>query len=120
MSEPTQAQIEAAALAICYANCDMPCERCEMQAKAALIAAERAAWQDIATAPKDGEQVLLQDGRWGPYVGWWGAHDDGPDNWHFLDVTVQGDHLNCWQPGYGPTHWRPLPAPPQPDRADST
>jgi hypothetical protein len=57
-------------------------------------------WQDIATAPKDGTQVLLLSGGrigngcWNPGGAFFGAH------W-----MTTGDI-------FGPSHWMPLPAPP--------
>lgn len=65
-------------------------------------------WRPIETAPKDGTEVLLY-GR--PphkddltcYVGRWGTWDSA------------GGPSDCWisgGPHYRPTHWMPLPAPP--------
>jgi hypothetical protein len=68
------------------------------QMRAALIAADRAAWQPIETAPRSGEVVLL----WAPdfdrpRTGWTYANDPWQD---IRDSNAE------------PTHWRPLPAPP--------
>ena len=74
---------------------------------------ETEGWRDIASAPKDGTEillygpgVLLSDGRTSMYaraqhVGW--AHEvDGHFEWATRDPCV-----TC-----RPTHWRPLPEPP--------
>lgn len=63
-------------------------------------------WQPIETAPKDGRLIALYDDRvvvgcWNPTLG---------DGWYFWDGS--DGELNCWIPGYGPSHWMPLPAPP--------
>lgn len=65
-------------------------------------------WQPIATAPKDGTNVLLVNrkgniaaGLWMNSLsgtGWWLRGGDRPD-------TFFNDH-------HGPTHWMPLPAAP--------
>ena len=67
------------------------------------------AWQPIETAPKDGTNVLLVNrkgnmatGLWqgrGVMAGWWLRGGNGPN-------VFFNDH-------HGPTHWMPLPAPPQ-------
>lgn len=80
-------------------------------------------WQPIETAPKDGTWVLLcggettEDDYLGdgvlikrPVVAFWdnegGLLDDGA--WYFC--YWDGD----WRDGYdNPTHWMPLPEPPQ-------
>lgn len=62
-------------------------------------------WQPIETAPKDGSSVLVYEG-FEPIVteGWWDAEDEmwrpsGSRNYPF------------W---HQPTHWQPLPDPPEP------
>ena len=80
-------------------------------------------WQPIETAPREGEQVLLAPQM---MVGWW---EFGDENWQVLhihlnhDSTVADDWTvdvpkrwyclaaNAW--GQEPTHWMPLPEPPQ-------
>lgn len=58
-------------------------------------------WQPIETAPKDGTHIWLGDsggvvtGYWSPVYGGWRCDWD----------MGRGD-------GKKPTHWRPLPAPP--------
>lgn len=59
-------------------------------------------WEPIETAPKDGRQVLLANGA---HVdqGWW-EDDDGETGWFsWLCFPAKGE----------PTHWMPLPEPPQ-------
>ena len=75
-------------------------------------------WKPIETAPKDGTPVLA--GRGGTYP--WGiphilAWLDGPKvkagaGWYRVD----GAHWNTRT--LRPTHWMPLPSPPQKDSAD--
>lgn len=69
------------------------------------LAGEKAeGWRPIATAPKDGTSILVSDGRpegclvvaW-HYGGW--VYD-----WHRHDGPALAD---------APTHWMPLPAPPE-------
>lgn len=57
-------------------------------------------WQKIATAPKDGTLIIVSSPRWrdSDVARWW------PDGiWHY------GDHFRASDP----THWQPLPTPPQ-------
>jgi hypothetical protein len=78
-------------------------------------------WQLIETAPKDGGPVLL-----------WTDTRGSEDEWYVRDL-LDGEHFACHQIGCwigdaggwhvekigAPTHWMPLPAPPQPDRSPS-
>jgi hypothetical protein len=74
-------------------------------------------WQDISTAPKDGTGIRI---AWG-----------GPDNWTTADAmwrdgewiaaaTFYNPQYTKPPMSYGesvvakPTHWQPLPAPPEP------
>ena len=82
---------------------------------------DREAWQPIETAPKDGTQVLLSNGT-DVEQGWW-IHDEGGIIEHRdMDGRYTGqtesdgfigwwDVSGCMQPE--PTHWMPLPIPPQ-------
>ena len=71
-------------------------------------------WQDIATAPKDGTEILITDGQ-STYFGCFYLGE-----WIFCNgVATSCDdkeifELNSWIAGYGPTHWMPLPTPPEP------
>lgn len=59
-------------------------------------------WQPIETAPKDGRDVLLSEGRT-VWVDEWIIN--GPDScWMMCDQ---------WEEPATPTHWTPLPAPPE-------
>lgn len=61
-------------------------------------------WQPIETAPKDGAEILI---GWPDdvQIGWW-ERSRGYFGWHEASSprTMQ------------PTHWRPLPAPPESNR----
>ncbi len=88
---------------------------------AALIAAERAAWQPIATAPLDGREFLmLLSNDWmavasavphASRYAWWRTSVG-------LSVPMVHTHdiKTDWSDRVLATDWRPLPSPP--DRAD--
>jgi hypothetical protein len=67
-------------------------------------------WMPIATAPKDGTQLLLYCGDWnGIIVGHYGELITWDDETGDEEVEV------CWQSNlesYNPTHWQSLPKPP--------
>lgn len=73
-------------------------------------------WQPIETAPKDGTHILVYGDYYGGsrrYVAFWEVAAD-----------IYGDQWSCGAPdeqGFydyaEPTHWQPLPPPPQGDRA---
>lgn len=60
-------------------------------------------WQPIESAPKDGRPIQLHSPRWNMPVaqGGWDAHE--------MAWIVKGH--GC--PSAQPTHWQPLPAPPE-------
>lgn len=70
-------------------------------------------WQPIATAPKDGTRVLLAEYEVS-------RHWPEDSRWYFWE-----DHWRLYASGLGegwgrasnPTHWIPLPAPPENDDA---
>ena len=82
----------------------------------------KADWKPIATAPKDGTEILLcdpldADGNptdqktWGLFVqvaAWW-ADDENPTagEWTVYCSMVEDPRLH-----FTPTHWAELPAPP--------
>jgi len=80
---------------------------------------EAKGWQDIATAPRDGEPVLLYkpDERMvGPYMlaGYWGEWPGQVDTWIACNGTPMGYWSSVTESGQGyPTHWMPLPAAPE-------
>jgi len=65
-------------------------------------------WKSIETAPTDGTHILLVDAEDTPFadrevcMGWWNL-----DGWR--DYGVRGCNGQC---DYAPTHWMPLPTPP--------
>lgn len=76
-------------------------------ARAALEAAERAAWRPIETAPKDGAKVLVSISR-----------RNNPSLGRMSLVAAFVSHRNYWacvegDPIYPPIAWRPLPQPPE-------
>lgn len=96
--------------------CDRVGEECAMPREAV----REAGWQPISTAPKDGTNVILTNGK-EVAQGWWlyeepyireirdedgryiDQHEsDGFDGWLDCDGGMQPD----------PTHWMPLPAAP--------
>lgn len=56
-------------------------------------------WQPIETALKDGTDILAWDGA--PCIVHW-EPEFSPARW-----VIQHDGMSAW-----PTHWMPLPAPP--------
>lgn len=71
-----------------------------------------ASWQPISTAPRDGTEVLLAVPAYGRgpervvSFGWW---EDGA----WRDAGYENEL-------YSPTHWTPVPAPPQLDMTEGT
>lgn len=91
------------------------------QIRAALLAAAAArpaqdGWQPIETAPKDGTPVLL----WIEFF----CASGGPMEGVRPMMATCWNHGDGWYggpsqvPGFSPTHWRPLPAPPQQSEDD--
>lgn len=79
-----------------------------IMAKAVLTAALAVMWRPIATAPKDGTNILLSSEVWtcAPIMlGWW---DDVHDIW-----TTEAVSLQQWPAEDQPTKWQPLPDPPK-------
>jgi hypothetical protein len=81
----------------------------------AILAALRTAgfvieqdWQPIETAPRDGTQVLLI-ARYPTNVAW----SDQYHSWWYTRAVTEDVHWARWPHSFLPTHWRPLPAPPE-------
>jgi hypothetical protein len=72
-------------------------------------------WRPVETAPQDGTDILLTDGRVVTYGGWITDMDQGAD--------YEGQlHCAGWWSVAGdvtPTHWMPLPAAPAAQAAES-
>lgn len=78
-------------------------------------------WQPIETAPRDGTLVLVWSDElyMKPYIAWWGVDQNAPEDGNEQEEWLTGDG-DSWSTGYyytpcNPTHWMPLPAPPQAD-----
>lgn len=91
--------------------------------------ASQPAWQPISSAPKDGRTLLLGyenlSGKWRTVRGQWFSEQEIMDSWEDPDDGIEGwyetseqadDPPNCWS--VHPTHWMPLPAPPEPVSAE--
>lgn len=67
-----------------------------------------AGWQPIETAPKDGTELLLCSIHlYSPRTGCWATyHPNAMGKAGWRTAPICGDKLN-------PTHWMPLPPPPQ-------
>lgn len=67
-------------------------------------------WRPIATAPRDGTDVLLwvPASKWGPACAVVG--NSGRVTWHVSNID--GHDWEGPLDGALPTHWMPLPAPP--------
>lgn len=68
-------------------------------------------WQDISTAPKDGTQILVGIAGVARSVGeahWWQS-DKGIGGWQ----TWDGENRRRTVYVESPTHWQPLPEPPE-------
>lgn len=71
-------------------------------------------WQPIETAPKDGTTILFWDDLMDYQIGSWSEYED-PDGepregWNDGIFPIIGDSGQ-------PSHWMPLPQPPQPPAA---
>lgn len=79
-------------------------------------------WRDIETAPRDGTRVLLAMGDGDVRDGWWDgevelvAHptiDQMIWRGAWVDGEVHGSIWGLVKVEYDPTHWQPLPSPPE-------
>lgn len=78
--------------------------------RAALEAALSAMWQDISTAPKDGERILLGWRGEMSAEGFW--HDGSKNHWGKAGWFFADDDLLTGRP-CGPDCWIPLTPPPK-------
>jgi hypothetical protein len=74
------------------------------------MSATKSGWRPIESAPKDGTWVILatpvcvQSGYW------------GPSYFDYSPMWLTYAHRSDYAPVHGePTHWQPLPDPPEPD-----
>lgn len=71
-------------------------------------------WKDIASAPRDGTQVLLI-GRYPTLTGWSDVYHSWAQAPHTPDWAT---HWCRWPHAFEPTHWMPLPDPPSPQQVE--
>ena len=125
MTNPTDPRIEAAARALCQSSGFNPDElsvklmdyrileanwkKYIQKAGIALKAADEAAWLPIESVPKDYEKVLLTDGK-EVSQGW---HDKWDQTFVRHDEARAGDGFLAYYDDWKPTHWMPLPKPPE-------
>lgn len=112
-TEPERQAREVAGRANAYlTSIAEPLAREYLALRDALDAAEtREAWQPIETAPRDGTEVIV----YVPSNEWVGAawYSQRTKLWPPVyedDLSEEGEPLNVGLP----THWRPLPTPPEP------
>lgn len=84
--------------------------------RAAILAAERAAWStDMESAPRDGTSILVRfyDGPGADIFDvWW--DDKARGGWTDGDTDYDGNPSSM----ANPTAWRPMPAPHTPEASD--
>lgn len=72
-------------------------------------------WQRIGTAPRDGTALLLWNGD--HIIGWWETAREFAGSPHFNDWSSGQVSASGYDAGYervyNPTHWMPLPTPPE-------
>ena len=67
-----------------------------------------AGWQPIEDAPRDGTMILGWCRSLGRHIVYWGAQPEHNPHATWISATCRINHIDK------PTHWRPLPAPPDP------
>lgn len=77
----------------------------------AYEAAKPSGWQDIASAPKDGRNVLILSVS-GQAVVWWCKEEE----WWMVNDNKSVD---IWLRGHLPTHWKPLDFPTPPTKGEA-
>jgi hypothetical protein len=73
-------------------------------------------WQPIQTAPKDGVPIILGFAGSGANEGYW--HDGSKNHWGYAGWYFSDDNILTSKPNL-PTHWQPLPEPPQTPLVDN-
>ena len=70
-------------------------------------------WQPIETAPKDGRLILATNDFGGMVLCWWGKdyNDESYEGW--LSGDGDGYSTGLYYSPLNPTHWMPLPKPPE-------
>ena len=86
---------------VSIAQLDRLTRACEEAARAAI--AECFKWRPIETAPKDGTPIIYFDGRHCIGEAFWQDKDEHPPAWWDEANTEEVE----------PTHWMPLPNPPE-------
>lgn len=76
---------------------------------------EAAGWHPIATAPKGGTNIILSDGSLVSEGGWISAADQGAEPEEEFRIAAGWWSLETIE---HPTHWQPLPSPPEAARED--
>ncbi|ANC03989.1 hypothetical protein AB688_18480 [Pseudomonas putida] len=80
-------------------------------------------WRSIETAPRDGTEIILRKGdrvTAGAWIEWVKSesHFHGTTGVYLGETEIDsGGNWHSWDGGFcdddEPTHWQPLPAPPQ-------
>ena len=77
-------------------------------AHASGLSERDAGWQAIESAPRDGTMILGWCRSLGRQIVYWGAQPEHNPHATWISATCRINHIDK------PTHWRPLPAPPDP------
>lgn len=71
-------------------------------------------WQPIESAPRDGPVLLFTPGRRKPvFEAWWAQDYEGGPGYWMTPIAPSGRGYTIL--AHVPTHWMPLPAPPEID-----
>ncbi len=70
-------------------------------------------WKQIETAPRDGTVIILTDG-FCVYAGCYGSGNDTCNGFMWA-IMEDNWETNAWS-DTSPTHWMPLPEPPETDQ----
>ena len=66
-------------------------------------------WQDIATAPKDGTEIIGWTDDAGRVICQFGKHNHVPIYGWIRRIELYGEEVD----GFSPVLWQPLPPPPE-------